>query len=310
MATERLSPGVYRVNGKTVRANNAAQAEQMAGGGKKAGSGKNGKAPKTALTKKQQARVNREFEVGKKTQAQNITGLNANVSTPFSNTTTTIDPVTGQATQTTSMSGTEQAKYDAGSALNQQGLDAANAQFGDVYGQPWQFGSGDAEAERARIEDAAYSRLTRGNDARMQQEKADLEQTLANRGIPLDPNDPQYQRHMNNFNQKWDESNAAARQQATMLGGQEYQREYDIASGQHNIQTGDLAGMQQQGTGFMVPNAPAYQGAQIENPSPSALDLGYGALKNQSKQVAAQMKAASRPPAAGYTPPEDTGFDS
>lgn len=315
MATERLSPGVYRVNGVTVRARNASQAEQIAG--KKSGSGKGksgsgkkaGGKVKPALNAKAQARANADIEQGRQFAGANALTQNANVVTPFSNTTTTVDPATGQATQTTSMSDVEQGKYNAGSQLNQQGLDAANAQFSQVYGQPFEMEGGQDARDRAY--DTAYAYLTKNVDRDYAREKAQMEQDLYNRGIPIDPSNPQYQKWMGSLDEKYQGIKDNAANMAYGQSLNEFSTQYDVQSGIHNTQTGDLAQMSNMGTGFMVPNAPQFQGSSIENPGATATDLAYKQLQQGNRQLNIQQQAASRrnQPQAQAPAEEDYGFD-
>jgi len=69
-----------------------------------------------------------------------------------------------------------------------------------------------------RYEDAIFGRLTQYNDRNKQREQDQLEQTLYNRGISLNPADKQYNQHMGALNERYDALNADARAQATQMG--------------------------------------------------------------------------------------------
>lgn len=66
------------------------------------------------------------LDSGKVNQQGSILGENANISGPFGSQTTTVDPVTGQATVTQKLSDDQQAILDKGSALTKMGQDLAN----------------------------------------------------------------------------------------------------------------------------------------------------------------------------------------
>jgi hypothetical protein len=89
--------------------------------------------------------------------------------------------------------------------------------------------SGDVLADRQRIEDQTYSSLTKDVD---QSEKSALnqkEQELHNKGIQFnaDPNS-RYQQELKAIRTAFAGSRMDARTQAIQLGGQEYQRSFDI----------------------------------------------------------------------------------
>ncbi len=118
--------------------------------------------------------------------------------------------------------------------LNLKGAGIANQNLSNpVVANPFTFQADDAA--RQRIEDQAFARLTRGVDDKERQGKQELMQNLADRGIPYsnDPNS-RYQMEMNDFNNRFDTIRGNARQDATAMGGQELQRQYDIQSGAYN----------------------------------------------------------------------------
>jgi hypothetical protein len=90
------------------------------------------------------------------------------------------------------------------------------------------FGTGDLAADRTRIEDSVFKSLTRNLGRQKNEERDQLEQSLANRGIPIDPNDPQYARAMRDFNERYDTQNENAMTNAVLQGGQEYQTMFNV----------------------------------------------------------------------------------
>ena len=97
-------------------------------------------------------------------------------------------------------------------------------------------GTGDLVADRRRIEDDVYGNLTRFTDRDKSREWDDTEQTLYNRGTPLDPRNPLYAKSRQGLDERYDSIKMDAAQKATMMGGDEYSRSFDIgeAARQHD----------------------------------------------------------------------------
>lgn len=196
------------------------------------------------------------------------------------------------------------------------------------------------EADRNRIEDAVYSRLTRNFDRDMAKEKQDLEQTLYNRGIPLDPSNPQYKQHMDAFNEKWQGAKESAMGQAVEMGGSELQRSFgmglqshqqglndattlygmgqsahqqnvnDITQRsnwdlqQHQQGMSDMASLQGYGTGLQVPNLPGYQAPNYDVASPAEIDIALRKLKLEQQAINQQGGGGGSTGGGGYEEPE------
>jgi len=90
------------------------------------------------------------------------------------------------------------------------------------------FGTGDLAADRTRVEDSIFKSLTRNVDRQKGEERNQLEQSLANRGIPIDPNDPQYKTAMRDFDERYDSIKENAMNNAVVQGGQEYKTMFDV----------------------------------------------------------------------------------
>lgn len=106
------------------------------------------------------------------------------------------------------------------------------------------FAYGDPEQERARVEDAVFSRLTRGMDRDYAKEKADIEQNLINRGVPLDPTNPLYKNYMTSLDEKYGAMRDSARGQAVQMGGEEMSRNYGQSLSQHQQGLSDIGALQ------------------------------------------------------------------
>lgn len=87
----------------------------------------------------------------------------------------------------------------------------------------------DLAAERRRIEDETYNRLTSDYEGRKAREYDALQRELAGRGIPMGSG-VAYSNAMRDFNQRWDDAYSRARGDALALGGQEWQRSFNIGT--------------------------------------------------------------------------------
>lgn len=87
-------------------------------------------------------------------------------------------------------------------------------------------GTGDLVADRQRIEDEVFNRLTRGADEQFKRSDQDKAQELHDRGIPM--GSKQYQDEMDRYEKNKANYYLDARANATQLGGQEYERSFGI----------------------------------------------------------------------------------
>jgi hypothetical protein len=100
--------------------------------------------------------------------------------------------------------------------------------------------------ERARIEEEVYGRMTRNLDRDRDRDFEAMEQRMHNRGIPLDPSNPAYQRELQAINERYDTARADARSRAVEMGGGEMSRSFGMAHtahGQTMADTGQFYGM-------------------------------------------------------------------
>jgi len=238
-------------------------------------------------------------------QAQeNLKLGNANQINPFGSQTTTIGP-DGRPIVTTSLSQSQQSIANADDAISQMGREAAQSNFkGSQLGQAFnptltaRTSTGNLEADRARIEDAVYKKLTKNVDYNEARDKQNLEQDLANRGIPYsnDPNS-QYQQQMKDFNDKYAGIRESAAAQSVAQGGEEYSRnvgigetmranDYMLQSGQRGQQLSEAQQLGQMGPGLRNPTYTGFQGTQVNYGSPTAADAAFKQLANQRAQIA------------------------
>jgi hypothetical protein len=233
--------------------------------------------------------------------------MNPNVNNPFGGQRVTQN-ADGTVDIQQNLSTEMQGILDRGEGLTQMGQELA-AQRLQGY-KPFQMGA-DTVADRARIEDEVYNRLTKNTDADFARRKEQMDQTLYNRGINInDPSDPVYKQNMQALSDEFNGIRADARSQAVQLGGQEYTRSYGIGLGQHQQNLNDANQLQQQGVGLQLPQFQGYQAPSMQpGTSTSAMDLAYKTLAEQQRQAnmqnQTQLKLGNRTGAASTQQPQD-----
>lgn len=243
--------------------------------GNAAGSGGIGGSGTIATTfKNQQDIFNAEKSVAGDEARTNLALNNPNVTTPMGGSTTTVNP-DGTINVNQYLSPEQQKLYEGGTGITSMAQDLAKGRLSggqfatdfnptltdrpvDVRGGPGEFNpnlttrtaTGDLVADRARIEDQVYKNLTRNLGRQYKEERDQIEQTLANRGIPLDPNSDLYKKTIRDLDERYDQIRENALTQATQIGGEEYGRsvgigetmranDYDIQSGTHGTNMND-----------------------------------------------------------------------
>lgn len=286
MALVYVSPGLYRDSktGKLIKSTTGKKPDAAKPGANKPANKKPafGKAP-TGIIKK-------EFQQQKRLAEENRKLGNINTVGPTGSTMFERDPVTGEVTQKVVAEPGQQKIYDVGTELTQQGQQLAQQQMAKY--QPY----GPDTAYNQAVINSVFSQLTQGVTDQEQREKAELEQTLYNRGIPLNPADPQYKAHMDAFNKKYQDIYGNAKMQAVQQGST-----MGLAGHQQNMS--DLAALQNQGTGLMLPTAPGYNAPQMQITSPVEYDIAMQTLKTKAGGGAAPVEESpfmnSLPP--GYS---------
>lgn len=271
MGYTRISPGIYRddATGKTVRS------PTNPGAGKGSTpvnpvakpNGSNSNIPDINFGNPNQV-LDAGVNTGVRTNAANDNSLNANYKSFGGSQTTTIDPKTGQATVSSNLSQPNQSIL---SNQQQAGQNSYNLLNGFLSGN-----GDDPHNPLSQLQQSTYNRLTgagqqSGLEKSYQQNKEQLTQSLANRGIPVGSE------LYNNQMKQLDEGHTNAMQNAQ-----------DSAYQQSFSQLGQLNTMGQQG--FIDPKtgqAANYQGSQFQ--SPSAQDI-YGTFQG-GQNVAGTNKA-------------------
>lgn len=165
--------------------------------------------------------------------------------------------------------------------------------------------TGDLLADRARIEEETYGRLTRNLDRDYQAEKERREQTLMNRGIALRPDDPTYQAYMQDLEDNYNQQKEAARGQAVQFGGDEFARSFGIGEqlranqfseqqGIRNQQFGEIGSLGQMGLGLQLPQFQAYNPIGYALTSPIDVSNQLAQIRIAQQNANTSRMAASR----------------
>lgn len=183
------------------------------------------------------------------------------------------------------LSAPEQDIYTSGEGLTNQALDLAGQNLGGTkLGTAFEptlaerTTSGDLLADRQRIEEEVFGRLTRDMDQNFAKDQQQLEQTLANKGIPF--GSERYKQEMQNLNDRYDRSRLDARRQATELGGGEFSRSFGIGEQLRANQLSEQQGIRNQQLGEV---------GTLANTGPGLQNFfNMAGIQNQEDQLALQ----------------------
>lgn len=293
------------------------------------GKGNNSKKPKPILPANTKIdTVSQGIEAEKKVEteqaATNIKLQNPDVTNDFGSQKTTFNP-DGTVSVNQSLAPDQKAILDKGSKLTQTGQDLATNQL-TTSGLGTSFNpelagrtsTGDLLADRARIEEAAFKRLMGTTAQDYQNEKQQLQQTLFNRGIPL--NEVATRPEMKALEQRYSDKEQSARLNATAIGGDEMSRSFgmneqlianQLSQGQaiRNQNIGEIGALQGLGTGLQLPQFQQYQGPEFSLSNPIDVNTAIETLKQNQQQVnIAQQNANRRPSGGGGTAAATSDF--
>lgn len=305
MAYTRVSPGVWKDSktGKTIRS--TTDPNKKAGNTAATGGNQKAKRAKTALSrldKGTQKDIAAQKEIANEQAQANLRYGNVQYKGPTGATSNVTYDENGNPIMEQSLGGTQQGIYDLSQELASKGLGGYSV---------WSGGQ-DPTAERARIEQDVYGRLTKNVDRDFNQERDEMERRMYNRGIPLDPTNPAYKRELDALNEKYSAIKSNAAQQATEIGGNEYQRNVNIGlAGQQ--QKGADIGFLTGGAGIEMPNLPGFQGTSVDYGSPiqgSQFQKTLAENRRQANQDANLKVRALNKARSGGSSTEDTGFET
>lgn len=227
--------------------------------------------------------------------------------TPFGSQTYSYDE-NGREVVNQNLDPSQQGILNADNQLSQTGRNLANSNlqggnFGQSYTpQTMQRDYTGAVADRSRIEDEVFKKLTKGVEDQQKKETANLEQTLADRGIPI--GSKAYANAMKSLTDRYDNIYADAHSQAVSQGGQELATQVGIqnqtiadqfSQGWQNRQNqfGEVSGLSNLGAGLRTPNF--YQPGQVNyDPYGGAqIGQGYYNINQQKASNDAQLRLAA-----------------
>jgi len=249
---------------------------------------------------------------------KNIGYFNPSQYGPYGSQVVTFDE-NGNPVLTTNLSPEQQALYEQGVGLSQQGMQFAQGRlqgldqsfqsgaidrfqnytsgfnpqamerlqgyqtdFAPELADRWS--SGDLEADRARIEDEVFGRLTRGLDEDQTRALEAKKQELFNKGIPYsnDPNS-RYQQEIGDINERFDLARTDARQRAVEVGGTEYSRAFGIGEQLRGNQLSEQTGIRQQNLGEIQNQFGLEQSQRQQNLSEIGQEFAFDqAARNQN----------------------------
>lgn len=214
--------------------------------------------------------INNTFDVSKAATGAGNTLTNPNQYNPFGSSVVTIDPVTGQPTVTQSFTGANQRALEGIQGTGISASQVAQGLLGDKFDQFVQGAGPQSGYSDPALEQAVYSRLTRGYDQDYEQQLEAKKQELANRGIGV--GNQAYSNEMNRFDRMWDEKRLQARESATLQGtNAALQRQQNNvgALGTLSGGLGTLGGLGQ--SGFYQPNFQGFNSVQYQQPDVQGL---------------------------------------
>lgn len=259
---------------------------------------------KNAATGYEADQLAAEQEAGRQTQLRNPDQYN-----PYGSSQTRIDE-NGNVVQEQKLSEDQQKILDGGENLTQVGQKVSQSmlsQFGDGQFNPElakRTSTGDMNADRQRIEDVLYEKMTRDVDRDASSTKKQKEQELYNKGIAYnaDPNS-RYQQELSSVDKRYDRLKAEARQNSVQMGGEELKNSFGIneqtianqlsqAQGIRNQRVGEISSFQNLGTGLINPNFSQYQAADYNPTNPMESKAYFDSLDEAGKARLQQLTIA------------------
>jgi hypothetical protein len=282
--------------------------------------------------------ISTQEQYGRYNVEQQLNTNRVNEVNPYGSSSYTRDPVTGAITRSSSLSAPQQQLLD-----QQQGRDLALGSASGTalsqFGQQGPFsydalpkvaGQDDLLAERRRAEDQLYSDFEKRQAPIFEQEKQQLTQSLADRGIPLTSG--RAQTELQQLADRQEQVRSGIRTQATQLGESEYKTNFDtsLSNRQQGVSEydksyyaplttmGSLQGLQ---AGITNPDFSAITKVDVPLTDPAAIGSTYrgqditkylGELdaktKIQAAQIAAKAAGAESEGASDFMGIDLTGY--
>lgn len=199
----------------------------------------------------------------------------------------------GSRTLSTQLSGNQQGILEGQEALSQWGNTAAmQGVQGAGLDKAFDPRNAQYQEQQQHFTDAAFKELTRGWDKEKARDKGDLEQSLANKGIPTIPGASEaYDTANEQFATHWGDKEAQAKNQAVSKGLEMWGDVANTAAGINNQTLGQAKNLSQLGSGVLTPNFAAPGQIGFTTPDVAGTAGTFGQLANQ--------KAALKPSGGG-----------
>lgn len=252
--------------------------------------------PQKPILKKntQITNVSQGTEAERKVQGANSAAINPNQVDAYGNTQNVTYDANGQPTVTQNLSGANGAILNNGQHLTETGqMLAEDSLKGGLIPTTSQ---GDLNADRARIEDAQYNRLTHRLGDEYNQASNTNSQKLYNRGIGF--NDQASNPATKALDNQYADAKAQAMQSAVATGGEEYQRDVLLNGQQQANQISNANSLSQLGTGMTAPNFQGFQ-APGQLSSPVDINASLNNIKQGAQGLSIQQQALNKAKAGG-----------
>jgi hypothetical protein len=328
MAAKRLSPGVYEVNGKRVNAKTPEEAQRMAGGPGKPVPTQKSSTPGQKMGQQNQAPqipkklnttqkgLEAETRVENAQANKNLRLNNPNQQNTFGNRQVTYDEQ-GYPTVTDTLSPDQQAIVDRDSAISKSGRDIAqyllengglNQQFDPQLTA--RVGTGDLLADRRAQEQELQGYLGRDLESDYAKRKAALDNEMYNKGIPPNPQNPEYKAQLQALNDDFARQRGDIRAQTLQFGGSEMERgfqmneqrranEFQEQLGTRGQRISDVSNLSRLGPGAVLPNFGQFQGTNYDIPNPMDIYAALDQLKSNRVARKAAQQDMNRPQGGG-----------
>lgn len=147
--------------------------------------------------------------------------------------------------------------------------------------------NGDTEANRKAVEDAAYANLTQDYGKRQANDTNMLNQNLYNRGIALDPQDPNYARQQKAVTDSYNNLYSTARN--TAISTADTQNAAEINANENQINSENTNSINSNNA--QINNLKALQGVQTTNTNNAGTQGATNALKQKTPAEIAALTA-------------------
>lgn len=271
----------------------------------------NKKTVKTAFSNKVTRQATEQQAANVKAAEETARLNRVNETNPYGSRVFTTNP-DGSVTANTQLEAGQQRLVDQDTARDTElgnQADTYASQMGEAWKNPYSLdgvstfdpNTYSGEANRTKVEDAAYSRLMRGQEDQFARDTQEFQTRMANEGIPIDS--PRYKAAYAQMQASQGEQRLQGRSQATLQGAQELQQGWNMGMQGRQQSIGEYEAARnspynQLNSALALrkgPVNPQYQGiGQVNVASPDMMgsQLSYDQMAEQSRQFNASLAKA------------------